>query len=76
MAFDKRLLAKDILEVISRLTGDREFVGHDGRKYRFVSLDGEDMPSGYFDVVAEGAGGYTSVGRYAVVLVGIGAKLN
>ena len=68
VTFDKKRLTKDIVEAISRFTDDKEFLGHDGRKYRLVYSDRKPASEGFFDVVVRDGG---DVGRYAIGLIGI-----
>jgi hypothetical protein len=68
VTFDKRRLNKDIVEAISRLTDGKEFLGHDGRKYRLVYSGRKPVSEGFFDLVVKDGG---RVASYAVVLIGI-----
>jgi hypothetical protein len=71
VVFDRKQLAKDIMATISQLTGGKEFLGHDGRKYWIVGRDGNPESKGLMDVVVRGNGADTTVASYGVVLIRI-----
>jgi hypothetical protein len=71
VVFDRKQLAKDITATISRLTDGKEFLGHEGRKYRIVSRNVEPESKGFMDVVVKGNGADTTVASYGVVLIRI-----
>ena len=69
--FDKKQLAKDILETIAHYTDGKQFLGHDGRKYRLVYSDRKPASGGFFDVIVKRDDVTISVASYAVVLIGV-----